>query len=228
MADSSIGRPGARQAIVPSKKPSKTRAMIRKEEGKDLREPPQPHPKPQFERRSHTAPESAMLEAGPSPPERASLDAMGAAGKRSDIESGIHDEGERARRATAGREEEAPLGETEPVPARQAPADRVDAEEAFRADKLALPVTAMLDEAEKMLQAENYAGADQAFSEVLRRLGREHPERHRALLGRARANEGLGNLAEAQRAYRALAGESSVHQDLAQRKLRELAEQSAK
>lgn len=84
-------------------------------------------------------------------------------------------------------------------------------------------VSATLDEAEKALEAGKYEQAKEAFSRVLVGLAAGHPDRPRALLGQARALEGLGELDMARRAYQALADESPDHRDLARRRIKALA-----
>jgi hypothetical protein len=83
-------------------------------------------------------------------------------------------------------------------------------------------ISARLDGAERALEAENHDEALRAFSELVDRLAPGHPERSRALLGKAKAYEGLGKVAEAKAVYRELAEESPAHRDLAERKLEEL------
>jgi len=84
-------------------------------------------------------------------------------------------------------------------------------------------VPALLDRAEEALKAGQYDRAEKIFLNILRHLPQGRSSRPRALLGLARAYEGLGNLTQARRAYQALAAESPAHGGLARRKIEELA-----
>lgn len=81
----------------------------------------------------------------------------------------------------------------------------------------------LLGRAEEALKAGQYDRAEKIFLKVLRHLPQGRSGRPRALLGLARAHEGLGNLVQARRAYQALAAESPAHGGLARRKIEELA-----
>lgn len=87
-----------------------------------------------------------------------------------------------------------------------------------------LSVSVLLGRAEEALKAGQYDRAEKIFLKVLRYLPQGRSDRPRALLGLARAYEGLGNLTQARRAYQALAAESLAHGGLARRKIEELAE----
>jgi tetratricopeptide (TPR) repeat protein len=83
-------------------------------------------------------------------------------------------------------------------------------------------VSSLMEEGEAFLKAREFQQAEEAFSQALHRLPRRHPDRPRALLGLARANEDLGRYGEASRLYETLADESPAHRDEALRKVREL------
>jgi TolA-binding protein len=87
------------------------------------------------------------------------------------------------------------------------------------------PETGDLNLAEKALAAGRYKEAVAKFQAIVDRLPSGHPDRARACLGLARAWEGLGDAAKAISAYQILARESPSHKDLAQRRIRELANQ---
>jgi tetratricopeptide (TPR) repeat protein len=83
-------------------------------------------------------------------------------------------------------------------------------------------VANLLRQGERSLEAGRYGEASQAFSQALKLLQPADPDRSRALLGLARAQEGQKDLTTAIRTYRELAQESSAYRDLAERKIREL------
>jgi hypothetical protein len=83
-------------------------------------------------------------------------------------------------------------------------------------------VPSLLREGERSLEAGRYGEASQAFSQALKLLRPDDPDRPRALLGLARAQEGQKDLTTAIRTYRELAQESSAYRDLAERKIQEL------
>jgi tetratricopeptide (TPR) repeat protein len=83
-------------------------------------------------------------------------------------------------------------------------------------------VSCLLATGEKALEATRYAEAGQVFTKALNLLLPGHPDRPRALLGLARAQEEQGNLAGALRTYGELAKESPAHRELAEGKIREL------
>ena len=84
---------------------------------------------------------------------------------------------------------------------------------------------ALLERGEARLQTREFQQAEGAFSQALSLLQPGQPGRPRALLGLARAKEGLGRYEEARRVYQTLADESSEHREEALRKIRELKEQ---
>jgi len=89
-------------------------------------------------------------------------------------------------------------------------------------EKLEGSIPGLLKEGERSLEAGRYGEAGQAFSQALKLLRPGDPDRPRALLGLARAQEGLKDLTTAIQSYRELAQESSAHRDLAERKIQEL------
>lgn len=89
-------------------------------------------------------------------------------------------------------------------------------------EKLEGSIHGLLKEGERSLEAGRYEEASQAFSQALKLLRPGDPDRPRALLGLARAQEGQKDLTTAIQTYRELAQESSAHRDLAERKLQEL------
>jgi hypothetical protein len=83
-------------------------------------------------------------------------------------------------------------------------------------------VARFLRDGEEALDMRRYGDARHAFTQSLGLLPPDHPDRPRALLGLARAEEGQGDLAAALQTYRELAKESPIHRDLAEAKIREL------
>jgi hypothetical protein len=80
----------------------------------------------------------------------------------------------------------------------------------------------LLTEGERSLEAGRYGEAGEAFSQALTLLPPGHPDRPRALLGLARAQEGKKDLTGALQTYRELAKESLTYRDLAEAKIQEL------
>jgi len=89
-------------------------------------------------------------------------------------------------------------------------------------EKLEGSIPSLLKEGESSLEAGRYGEAGQAFSQALNFLRPGDPDRPRALLGLARAQEGQKDLTTAIQTYRELARESSAHRDLAEQKIQEL------
>jgi anti-sigma factor RsiW len=89
-------------------------------------------------------------------------------------------------------------------------------------EKLEGSISGLLKAGERSLEAGRYWEASQAFSQALKLLQPGDPDRPRALLGLARAQEGQKDLTTAIQTYRELAQESSAHRDLAEQKIQEL------
>jgi hypothetical protein len=89
-------------------------------------------------------------------------------------------------------------------------------------------VPRLLAEGEEALKAGRYSDAGQFFTRALDLLAPGHPDRPRALLGLARAQEGQGNTVAALRTYKELAKESPTHRELAEGKMKELSEAEVK
>ena len=85
-----------------------------------------------------------------------------------------------------------------------------------------ITVSELLEKAIASLNAGQHQLAVKEFSGALRRLPTGHPDRPKALLGLARAYEGMGNFEKSMSAYRALAQISPTHQEIARQKLEEL------
>jgi TolA-binding protein len=75
---------------------------------------------------------------------------------------------------------------------------------------------------EALLRGRDYGGARAALSTLVAALPQGHPHLPRALLGLARAEEGLGRLDEARALYRELARVSPEHRGLALERIRAL------
>ena len=89
-------------------------------------------------------------------------------------------------------------------------------------ERLETSIPGLLNDGERALESARYGEAAQAFSQALKLLPPGNPDRPRALLGLARAQEGQKDRSGALQTYRELAQESSAHRDLAERKLQEL------
>ncbi len=89
-------------------------------------------------------------------------------------------------------------------------------------------VPRLVAEGEQAFEAGRYSDAGYSFTRALELLPPGHPDRARALLGLARAQEGQGNTAAALQTYRELAKESPTHRELAEGKIRELSEAEVK
>ena len=79
-----------------------------------------------------------------------------------------------------------------------------------------------LNSGDRALEAGRYAEAGEAFSQALKLLPPGHPDRPRALLGLARAQEGQKDRSGALQTYGELAKESPTYRDLAEGKIQEL------
>jgi outer membrane protein assembly factor BamD (BamD/ComL family) len=89
-------------------------------------------------------------------------------------------------------------------------------------EKLEKSIPALLEEGERSLEARRFEEASQTFSQVLKLLRPGDPDRPRALLDLARAQEGQKDFTTAIQTYRELAQESPAHRDLAEQKIKEL------
>jgi TolA-binding protein len=89
-------------------------------------------------------------------------------------------------------------------------------------ERLEASIPGLLNDGERALESARYGEASQAFSQALKLLPPGNPDRPRALLGLARAQEGQKDRSGALQTYRELAQESSAYRDLAERKLQEL------
>jgi cytochrome c-type biogenesis protein CcmH/NrfG len=89
-------------------------------------------------------------------------------------------------------------------------------------EKLEGSIPGLLEEGERFLEARRYEEASQTFSQVLKLLRPGDPDRPRALLDLARAQEGQKDFTTAIQTYRELAQESPAHRDLAEQKIKEL------
>jgi hypothetical protein len=128
-------------------------------------------------------------------------------------------EQEGAERLAAGAGS-APMPSAAPLRAKAAVREKAMTPAAGEKSKGSTP--SLLTEGERSLEAGRYGEAGEAFSQALTLLPPGHPDRPRALLGLARAQEGKKDLTGALQTYRELAKESLTYRDLAEAKIQEL------